>query len=403
MKSSIPIVFSALVLAGGAALIADQLEDTLYVPLDHKAIRYEQAATTDPVALLEKRLEKGEVKLAYDPRWGYLPALLKQFGIRADSQLLVYSPTSLQARLISRHSPRALYFNDSVAVGFVHTSDVLELASFDPRNGVIFYTLDSDETAKPSFGRRDDCLRCHQGPQTLGVPGLMISSVIGSQNSPHGSAYETDQRVAFEKRWGGWFVTGVPVGLKHLGASIPEDAAEGFDPAAFLAPTSDVVALMTLEHQARMANLITRIGWDTRIAEADGKLESSKQDLDFDYSEMVEYMMFADEVPLPRPIAGDSAYAKSFAQLGPRDKQGRSLRDFDLKTHVFRYPLSYMIYSEAFDTLPALAKDQIYRRVYDVLTGKNTDEHYAGISAADRQAVIQIVAGTKSDLPPYWK
>ena len=104
-------------------------------------------------------------------------------------------------------------------------------------------------------------------------------------------------------------------------------------------------------------------------------------------------MTFADEVPLPGPISGDSGFTADFAGRGPRDSQGRSLRSFDLKTRLFRYPLSYMIYSSAFDTLKPDIRDKLYRRLYDALKAKG----------ADGSDAIAIAAATKPGLPDYWK
>jgi hypothetical protein len=157
------------------------------------------------------------------------------------------------------------------------------------------------------------------------------------------------------------------------------------------------VALMTFEHQTRMTNLITRIGWDARIAQHDGgKLMNSE------IEELVNYMLFVDEAPLRAPVAGVSTFAKTFVQRGPRDTQGRSLRDFDLRTRLFQYPLSYMIYSAAFDHLPETARERIYQRLYDVLTGKDQSQPFARLAADRRRATLEIVRDTKANLPSYW-
>jgi hypothetical protein len=173
--------------------------------------------------------------------------------------------------------------------------------------------------------------------------------------------------------------------------------------AAYLAPTSDIVALMTLEHQTHMTNLITRIGWETRVAVAEGKLEEFRARLDSTIDELVTYMLFADEAPMRAGIQGVSTFTKTFPQRGPRDQQGRSLRDFDLETRLFRYPLSYMVYSAAFDNIPDVARDGIYRKLYDVLTGKDTSQTFARLSAEDRRTVLEILRDTKPNLPAYWK
>jgi len=152
-----------------------------------------------------------------------------------------------------------------------------------------------------------------------------------------------------------------------------------------------------------MTNLIIRIGWQTRIAMADGKLQESRDQLDAAIDDMVGYMLFADEAPITAPIEGASTFSKTFPERGPRDKQGRSLRDFDLQKRLFKYPLSYMIYSKAFNSMPAWALDRIYRRLYDVLTGKDTSPKFARLSVEDRRNVLGILRDTKPDLPAYWK
>jgi hypothetical protein len=401
--------------------VGQRLEDIDAVPLDDKAIRYTELQANDPVALLEKRVEKGELKLEFQRnRWGYLPSLLKQLGVNTDSQVLVFSKTSFQAERVSPATPRAIYFNDNVSVGFVQGGDALELASLDPKQGVIFYTLDARNSAAPDFARRDDCLNCHRGPQTLGVPGRMISSLYprGMRGSLHAVSFLTDHRTPIEDRWGGWYVTGRMGAQRHLGNAIPSPLPGGgidprdfqtltrleekFNTSAYLSPTSDVVALMTLEHQTRMTNLITRIGWDFRIAQEDGKLDSSRSQLDSAVDEMVVYMLFADEAPIREPIEGVSTFTKSFPQRGPRDHQGRSLRDFDLQKRLFRYPLSYMVYSDAFDGMPEIARERIYQRLYGVLTGRDAAPQFARLSSEDRLAVLEILRDTKSNLPAYW-
>jgi hypothetical protein len=407
---------SALFLLATLVLAQDRLEDKFYVPLDDPAIRYTQP-TSDPVARLEQRLESGQAKLDYSPAQGYLPSVLHELGINIDSQVLVFSKTSIQLPKISPRTPRALYFNDEVSVGFVQGGDVLELTSLDPKQGVILYTLDSEKTDRPQFSRRDDCLKCHQGPVTLGVPGVLISSVHPRTSGPgegHGSAYMTDQRSPLDERWGGWYVTGTHGMQKHLGNNVnlvdplqPGGAAGPdsqnvtsldayFNTSRYLAPTSDIVALLTLEHQTRMTNLMTRIGWDVRINSKDPNLNS-------EIEEMLAYMLFTDEAPLKSPVAGVSTFTKTFRERGPRDHQGRSLRDFDLKTRLFRYPLSYMIYSPAFDGMPAEVRDRIYQRLYDILTGKDQSKAFAPLSADARRAILEIVRDTKPNLPAYWK
>jgi hypothetical protein len=283
---------------------------------------------------------------------------------------------------------------------------VIEVASLDPRQGVAFYTLNTRKTEKPEFARREVCLQCHQGGQTLGVPGLVVSSAYtpqGAQLEHSRGGFVTDDRTAIAERWGGWYISGSLGEQKHQGVPIGPGIDPRFDPSAYLSPDSDVVALMTLEHQTRMTNLIVRVGWDTRIAMADGKLQEARDKLNAAIDDMVGYMLFADEAPIAGPIQGVSSFTKTFPERGPRDKQGRSLRDFDLQKRLFKYPLSYMIYTKAFDSLPVSARDRIYQRLYDVLTGKDMSPKFARLSAEDRRNVLEILKDTKPDLPGYWK
>jgi hypothetical protein len=354
---------------------------------------------------------------------GYLPSLLTALGVKADSQILVFSRTSVQSSHISPTTHRAIYFNDDAALGYVQGGDVIELTGLDPQMGVLTYTLENVKSGSTRIGRQNDCLRCHQGPATLAVPGLLVSSVHPRIDSTegHGSAFITDQRTPLEERWGGWYVAGSTDSQSHLGNNIgladplhPDVAQKGaqnsislvdfFDTKTYLASTSDIVALMTLEHQSRMTNLLTRVGWDARIAITGRKPpDVILKEMTPEIAEMISYMLFADEAPIQENIVGTSTFAKTFAQRDPRDPQGRSLRDFDLQTHLFGYRLSYMVYSAAFEGLPSLVRDQVYRRLFEILSGQDHSPKFARFSRAERAAIVAIVLATKQNLPLIWR
>src|SRR5579862_2893730 len=299
------IVPLAVICAITVLAATEKLEETFGLPLDHKAIQYNETAPNDPAVRLFREVEQGKVKLTWQRNgWGYLVSLLDKLGIDKNSQVLVFSQTSIQIEHISPRTPRALYFNDNVSVGYVQGGDVLEISALDTHQGIQFYTLKNRRPDEgPDVARRDgsdDCMRCHRGPQTLGVPGRMVSSVYSSPSDVrglHAMSYVTDDRVPIEQRWGGWYISGVLGNQKHLGVGITQDT-ERFDTSAYPVPTSDVVALLTLEHQARMTNLITRVGWDTRIAEADNKMGAFSEQLDYEIGELIKYMTFAGEAPL---------------------------------------------------------------------------------------------------------
>lgn len=424
LRRTLPAGIAIAILAVGAAWAArDDAADFPYLPYDHPAIDYEKRVTDDAITRLQNKMDRGEIKLAFDAKWGYLPDLLKQLGVSVDSQMLVFSKTSFQGPKISPKKPRALYFNDDVGVGFVQDGDVMEFTALDPKGGIFFYTMEREKTDKPSFLRQNtQCLTCHLIPNTLYVPGLLVTSVIprpdGSPRFP-AAAVIVDSRTPLDQRWGGWYVTGTTGGLQHRGNAFAPNLdqpsvldlrntqnltslAGRFDTTAYLAPTSDLIALMTLEHQTRMANLLTRLSWETRSAVQDGKLQEFHGRMDFVTSEVVSYMLFAEEAKMYEPIAGVSTFTQTFPARGPRDKQGRSLRDFDLKTRLFRYPLSYMIYDPVFDALPNVAKNEVYRKLFEVLTAKEVGNKYPRLTMADREAILEILLDTKPNLPGYW-
>ena len=377
----------------------------------------------DPVSRLNRQLERGEASLAFRPGEGYLRSLLERLDVNVDSQILVFSKTSFQQQLISPHAPRAIFFNDKVAVGSVQGGDVLELLSFDPVQGAVFYTLNARQSEAPRFQPRGvECLFCHL-PGSFGAPGLVVASVIpDAQGLPFftGSFFSTtDQRTPFDQRWGGWYVTGTHGAETHLGNAVAPDPdrpgdldqsvsgnlttlADRFDTTKYLTPTSDIVALMTLEHQAGVTNRILglsrRYERSQRVSGGDRSVPSLDEAID----DLVGHMLFVDEAPLRSPVAGVSTFTKTFPNRGPRDSRGRSLRDFDLQSRLFRYRLSYMIYSEVFDGLPARLQERVYRRLHDVLTGDDVRPRFAGLSASDRRSALEILLDTKPNLPAGW-
>lgn len=423
--------------AVGAAVAYAELSGSYLVPLDHEAIQYSKTPVTDPIARLAQRVAKGEVKLEFEENgFGYLRSMLQALDLNPDSQVLVFSKTSFQAPRIGARTPRALYFNDEMTLGIVRGGDVLELAAVDPKQGVIFYSLDQEKVDKPRFERRDTCLQCHQSGGTLGVPGIVVRSVFPEPSGMpifNAGTYVSDHRSPLKERWGGWYVTGTHGTTRHMGNAVVRDRdkpdqleTEGtqnitdlsrkFDVGAYLTPYSDIVALLTLEHQTHMTNLITRVNYETRMAlhyqtginkafnQPDSTFsDSTRRRIDSAVDEMVAYMLFAEETPLEAKVKGVSGFAQSFAKRGPRDRKGRSLRDFDLNTRIFKYPLTFMIYAANFDGMPEAAKERIYRRLYDVLTGKDTSKKFARLSAEDRKAVYEILVDTKPGLPAYWK
>ncbi len=404
-----------------------------YVPFSEEPINY-RAEAKDPVALLQKRIDKGEAHLVWEPKHGYLKSVLANLNIPIDSQTLVFSKTSFQYKKISPAFPRALYFNDDVYIGQVHDGKVIEVVSFDPTQGAMFYILDERQTGHPVFERAElDCTQCHVAAGTRNVPGVLLRSIYtthtGTQAQPTQS-FITDQESPLGERWGGWYVTGFHGAQRHMGNVVVEDKdnpdqldrdaganltdlSKKFDTSLVLSPKSDVVAHLVLAHQTQMHNLITLTNYQTRIAlhkaglAPDAKADSIPADVRAQYEkpaqQLVEYLLFANEAPLTDAVHGDSGFAEEFASRGPRDPKGRSLRDFDLHTRIFKYPCSYLIYNEAFDSLPVQAREYVYHRLFEILTGRDYSPAFAKLSSDSRHAIYEILLATKPGLPAEWK
>lgn len=366
---------------------------------------------SDPTEELQQRINKGDVRLDFEPERGYLRSLLNHLKVPVSSQTLVFSKTSLQSDRITPSTPRALYFNDDVYVGWAQGAGFLEVMSIDPEFGAVFYLLGQRREDRPAFERSTghECSICHYYRESAKfVPRLVMTSVIPGATGDVEGAFPipTTDKSPFGERWGGWYVTGTHGDQKHLGNIVLRTPASAFDniPAAaralssnvtdlgrrfdtsrYLTPHSDIVALMVLGHQVETHNLMA-----LALAKAGGPPQEAGEPL-------VKGLLFAGAAPLAAPVQGTSTFAAEFAARGPRDSKGRSLRDFDLKTRLFRYPLSYLIYTEPFDELPQRMKAYVYRRLREVLGGQDKSPDFAHLSAPDRAAILEILRETKPD------
>jgi hypothetical protein len=420
---------TVIVVAVTSARAASSLADDEF---ELSPIEYSKTEPANEVSELLSRLDRGEQSLQYDKRQGYLPALLEALRIPAESQMLVFSKTSMQRTRISPRTPRALYFNDDLYVGYCQNGDVIELSAADPKLGMVFYTLEQQEAAPPVLTRQtQSCLQCHASTSVDGIPGLLARSVfVGPSGLPilaEGS-HRVDHTTPIRDRWGGWYVTGQHGKQPHLGNLVVRDR-DALHPVKndeghnivdlsdrirvdnYLTPHSDIVALMVFEHQVLVHNLLTKANFETRRAlhyQADlnralgepetNQLESTTRRIQHAGDQLVEGLLFSDEAAIEAPIKGTSAFPDLFAESGPRDSQGRSLRDFDLKTRMFKHPCSYLIYSSAFDALPTEMKTYVAARLRDILTGEVRDEAFDHLSAADRQAILEILTESKPEL-----
>jgi hypothetical protein len=411
-----------LALAGLAPRVfaEDFQGSTHMMEFDEEPVYYTQAIPTDPIAKMRERIEKGGLRLPFDEKFGYLPGLLAELHIPKSSQMLVFSKTSVQRKLISPKQPRALYFNDDVYLGYIPGSPFMELSAVDPKIGAVFYQVEQQELRRPKFVRNDTCLQCHASARSMGVPGHILRSVgTDADGEPdiQTEVFSITHCTPFADRWAGWFVTGKHGDQNHRGNLIGADAfaryqtepgamgnltdlSQFFDTTAYLEPGSDIVALSVLEHQVHMHNYIARLNYETQIMMFRyGHIRYLKQQV----NAFLRYLLFTQETPLTSPISGNPEFTQDFSNRGPRDHQGRSLRDFDLQTRLFKYPCSYLIYSDAFDKLPDVMRDLLGQRLWDILNGKDANPDFAAISEEDRKAILEILRETKPNLPSYWR
>jgi hypothetical protein len=419
------VVALALAAAGTAGALAD--DDEFELP----PIEYSMSQPENVVSKLQKRLDGGEAILSFDKRLGHLTSLLDALKAPVDSQVLVFSKTSMQRSHISPRTPRAIYFNDDVYVGYCQGGEVIEVAAADPKLGTVFYTASQHPETLPILTRQTkSCLQCHGMSQVQNIPGLVARSLyVDASGGPllsEGSRY-VDQTTPLKDRWGGWYVTGMHGSQTHLGNLVlrktghqPYDNATGMNVTDladrirvqdYLSPHSDIVALMVLEHQLLMHNLITKANFEARRAlyyqadlnralgePVDTRLESTTRRIVHVGEKLVEGLLFANEAPITDGIRGTSTFAENFAKRGPCDERGRSLRDFDLHTRMFKYPCSYLIYSDAFGSSPDAMKSYVLWRLKQVLGGEDSSGNFTHLTAQERIAILEILKATKPDL-----
>jgi len=393
---------------------------TLY-DREHEIIGYNTSLPNDAIAQLQARLVTGQLQLQFDQSRGYLDSLLESLGIDKESQLLVFSRTSLNFGSINPLNPRAIYFNDDTYLAWIPGTDDIEIASMDSDLGPVFYTLKQARRENPGFVRHaSDCLRCHDSLSLTGggVPRFLLGSGYINESGnlvSHEGWIVTNQTTPLRFRWGGWYVTGKHGAQVHLGNIVVKDPADlqylenmrqgNLDNLDSMLSTdrypgkySDIVALMVIEHQVHMQNLITRVNYDARKLlhnrEA-GELSDADLDAISDSSEaLVSAMFMVNEAAITDKISGNTSFRDKFEARGPFDQRGRSLRQLDLEKRLLRYPLSYLIYSEAYANLPEVASEKINSRIKQVLNGEDSSGTYAHLSEADRTAILEILNDT---------
>lgn len=428
IRASLPLALLAL----GGTLRGQMTEDFEKAP-----IRYSATKPHDRVTQLQAKIASGTLKLEGSAK-AVVRALLHELDVPVASQIVVFSKTSLQRSRISPDHPRALFFSDTCYVGWV-PGGLAELTVIDPQLGPIFYAFSPRRAVSaegPNFERDADCLRCHGGAFVREIPAVFVRSVFtGRDGEPllrHGSVV-VDYRTPFDQRWGGWYVTGRHGTAVHRGNSTAEENGDTlvfdpqaganvtsldryFDTSSYLAPTSDIVALLVYEHQTAVQNALTHAAFAARrmldyqrgLQRAFKEPETDEPAYDSVKSvfagatrELVDALLYKDEAPLPVGVAGDPAFTTAFAAGAIRTRSGDSLKDLGLKGQVFRNRCSYLIYSEAMLALPAALKRQIYPALARALAPTNPDPRYAHLDGDERARIRAILLETHPDFARY--
>ncbi len=406
---------------------------------ENAPINYSASTPHDAAQALEKAQEQGKVKLDRTDDWAVLHSLLKQFHIPEASQVMVFSKTSKQNNLITPATPRVVYFGDNAYVGYC-LGGVIEVSVIDPKLGPIFYTADPEVSKSEPirFTRDQNCMSCHGGPFSPDVPGVLVRSVYPSPDghplTSQGSKV-VDTTTPFEDRWGGWYVTGKHGSLIHKGNVTAEengdkvtfDPAPGqnvtkldkfFDTSPYPRKTSDIVALMVLEHQTSMQNILTKANQTAMRAMhmqkslqkelgepvLDEPVNTARRMIDHSAQDVVDALLFKDEAALPPGgIEGSSGFQEQFEKNAPHTADGRSLKDLQLLNRLFKHRCSYMIYSLTFTNLVPQLKTTVFKGLWDALQGKDPQQRYAYLSASERRNIARILVETLPGAPAEWR
>lgn len=399
-------------------------------------VSYSESRPADAVTVLQRRLATGELALA-GGELRVLAALLAELRVPVASQVAVFSKTSLQRGRIRPQRPRVIYFSDTAYVGWV-PGGLVEITTIDPRLGPVFYAFDLPALHRgpPRIARDAECLSCHGGTFVRDVPGVFVRSVFPSATGEPLLRFGTlivDDQTPFADRWGGWYVTGYRGATAHRGNALAAEAADQlvfapaaqrpgelsafFDTADYLAPTSDVVALLVLEHQTAMQNVITRASFAARkMIEYQRSLQKHFKEPETDeptydsvksvfagaVQDVVDRLLFRHEAVLPEGVEGSAAFRQVLAEGAIRTGDGRSLKDLSLRGRIFAHRCSYLIYSDMFAALPEPLKARIFSRLKSALESRDPKDRYAYLPAGEKQLILGILAETHPEARRRW-
>ncbi|HIG27781.1 MAG TPA: hypothetical protein EYQ50_08270 [Verrucomicrobiales bacterium] len=391
-------------------------------------IYYSTTVVTNLANQVETRLRSGELQGIKEGGKVLLKSFLHAFDVPEETQVLVFSKTSLQRNIINPQNPRSIFYSDDTYFGWV-PGGLYELTLFDPKLGLVFYAVDAEQR---TIQRDNNCLSCHGSSRTDYWPGVLVRSVFpDEEGNPVSTAgdFVTGHESPLNERWGGWYVTGTHGDTRHMG-NLTLNTKEGatsldrqpganlmelssfFNVDHYLLPDSDIVALMVLEHQCEMHNRLSRgmlrvpkwINYQKHLYKSLGEPNPEKPTgsalivLQSETDSILKHLLFHGEVQLTDGgIQGAGRFEPNFRNNRKEDAQGRSLKDFDLLSRLFKYRCSYMIYSKAFDYLPILLKKEIYKKLRHILSAKIAPKEYAYLPFSERRAILEILMATKPE------
>ncbi len=430
-----PSLLRILLVVGLMGPLATRASAQQVEPFEEPPINYSATPTNDRATAISAKFQSRAMEIRSMPAKKRLQWLLAELGVPVESQIFVFSKTSLQRDLINPEAPRVLYFSDEAYIGWSPTG-AFEVAVFDAKLGATFYVFEPHATKEePLLARSGDCLLCHSRHEH--TPSLRTRSVFPDANgeplSGSGSS-NIAPSTPLAERWGGWYVTGTKAPFEHRGNLTGKKIDDFEGPAAqptrnllslegvvdtrrYLLKTSDVVPLLMHDHQVHVHNVLSKANQDARIAlhrwPAMREILGLPKDappqgsclvvFDSQAEKVLDALLCRDEAAWPAGgIQGDGVFAPAYAKTRKPDAKGRSLRDLDLQTRLFRYRCSPLIYSESFATLPKELHDIILLRLSSGLRAFPPSPSFGHLPDDERAAIHEILSATLPNLPAGW-
>lgn len=407
-------------------------------PYEQDPVNYSKTKADTPVTRIAERIKNGEKLLAGPTDTDVFVELLKLLNIPAESQTFVYSKTSAQNSRITPKRPRALYFSDNAYVGWVQGGNI-EVVSFDKNLGAVFHMIhlrSREPKQAPPIVRDQSCLQCHAGGSNSNYPGLLARSVYPDSNGQplfQAGTFRIDHTSPLKERWGGWYVTGNAGGSSHLGNIIASDHVDrsvsiekiAEEPIGDLSKhidcspypskgSSDIVALMVLEHQVLVhnalvrGNLITQRALHQNAVLQPASSETGSESLSPTYERVIQQqadkivnaLLFADEFQIEGDgVEGSDAFQNAFRTNAKECSDGRSLKDFRLYERIFKHRCSYLIYSDPFTHLPEILKSRVLSKLKGILSAPAAWPDFDYLSQRERERILRIIEETLPDWP----